>query len=105
GAGFAEELFFRGYLFERSARLFGKGAIATTLTLVIVTLLFGAAHWQMGWAGMVNAGITGFVAGLVFLVTGRNLWIPVALHAAFDPTAGAIIYLNLETPIAHLVFK
>jgi membrane protease YdiL (CAAX protease family) len=105
GAGFAEELFFRGYLFERSARLFGKGAVATTLTLIVITLLFGAAHWKMGWGGMVNAGITGGIAGLIFLYTGRNLWIPVAMHAAFDLTAGAIIYLNLETTIAHLVFK
>lgn len=105
GAGFAEELFFRGYLFERSARLFGKGAIATAVTFAIITLLFGVAHWQMGWSGIVNAGITGGIAGLIFLGTGRNLWIPVVMHAAFDLTAGTIIYLNLETTIAHLVFK
>jgi membrane protease YdiL (CAAX protease family) len=105
GAGFAEELFFRGYLFERSARLFGKGVIATALTLLAVTALFGIAHWAQGPAGMINAGITGFVAGLIFLYTGRNLWIPVVMHAAFDLTAGAIIYLNLETDVAHLVFK
>jgi len=105
GAGFAEELFFRGYLFERSAKLFGKGAIATALTFIVISLLFGAGHYQMGWGGIVNAGITGAIAGLTFLVTGRNLWIPVAMHAAFDLTAGAIIYFDLETTFATLVFK
>jgi uncharacterized protein len=105
GAGFAEELFFRGYLFERSARLFGAGTGATAATVVIVTLLFGAAHWQQGMAGMINAGVTGLVAALVFLFTGRKLWVPVVMHATFDLTAGAIIYLNLETVVSHLVFK
>ncbi len=101
----AEEVFFRGYLFERSARLFGKGAVATTITLVVVTALFGIAHWAQGPAGMINASITGFIAALIFLYTGRNLWLPIVMHAAFDVTAGMIIYLNLETEVAHLVFK
>jgi membrane protease YdiL (CAAX protease family) len=54
---------------------------------------------------MINAAFTGGIAALIFLFTGRNLWLPIVMHAAFDVTAGAIIYLNLETEVAHLVFK
>jgi hypothetical protein len=30
---------------------------------------------------------------------------PICAHAAFDLTALAIIYLNVEADIAHLIFK
>ncbi|MEJ1969330.1 MAG: CPBP family intramembrane glutamic endopeptidase [Rhizomicrobium sp.] len=105
GAGFAEELVFRGYLFERAARLFGTGRTATVATALAVTALFGAAHWQQGIAGVANATIAGLVAALLFLAAGRNLFAPVVMHAAFDLTAGVPLYLNLENPISHLVFK
>jgi hypothetical protein len=42
--------------------------------------------------------------GSVFAITGRVFTVMCA-HAAYDLTALAIIYWNLETPIAHLVFK
>ena len=104
GAGFAEELFFRGYLFERSAKLFGTGALATALTVIIVTAFFAAAHWQQGWFGMVNAGFTGLAVAFVFLVCRRKLFVPIVMHAAFDLTALWMIYNDLEPKIAHLVF-
>ncbi len=105
GAGFAEELFFRGYLMERLGRLIGDGAAATAVVVVIVTALFGAAHWQQGLFGMINAAVTGSIAAVVYLICGRKLWVPVVMHSAFDLTAAAMIYLNLETETAHLVFK
>jgi membrane protease YdiL (CAAX protease family) len=67
--------------------------------------LFGVAHWQQGLLGMVNATVTGLIAAIVFLICGRKLWVPVVMHAAFDVTAALMIYLNLETEVAHLVFK
>jgi membrane protease YdiL (CAAX protease family) len=42
--------------------------------------------------------------GTIFLATGRILVLMVA-HAAFDLTALAIIYWNLECKVAHLVFN
>jgi len=44
------------------------------------------------------------VFGGVFAVTGR-IWPLVWAHAAFDVTAVAIIYWDLESRVAHLVFK
>jgi membrane protease YdiL (CAAX protease family) len=105
GAGFAEELFFRGYLFERLAKLWGKGAAATLATIILTTALFAAAHWQQGWFGIVNAGITGLALAIVYLICGRKLWVPMVMHAAFDLTAAAMIYFDAETTVSHLVFK
>jgi membrane protease YdiL (CAAX protease family) len=105
GAGFSEELSFRGYLFERFKKLLGGGAGATLFTLVVVTALFGAAHWQQGPSAMINAAITGLALGIVFLACRRKLFVPMVMHAAFDLTALAMIYYNLESPISHLAFK
>ena len=44
------------------------------------------------------------VFGTIFAVTGR-IWMVMCAHAAFDLTAVAIIYWNLEAAVAHLVFK
>jgi membrane protease YdiL (CAAX protease family) len=105
GAGFSEELFFRGYLFERAGKLVGKGVGATLLTVVVITALFAVAHWQQGLFGVVNAAITGLAVTTVFLLCKRRLYVPMIMHATFDLTAAAMIYLNLETEVAHLVFK
>jgi hypothetical protein len=48
--------------------------------------------------------ITGLVFGTIFAVTGRIFTLMIA-HAAFDLTAVAIIYWNVESAMAHLIFK
>jgi membrane protease YdiL (CAAX protease family) len=105
GAGFSEELVYRGYLFERLGKLIGTGALATALTVLITTALFAVSHWQQGVFGIINAGITGFVVALVYLACRRRLFVPMVMHAAFDITAAVMIYLGLETQVSHLVFK
>ena len=57
-----------------------------------------------GLAGVEQATIFGLVFGTIFAITGRIFMLMVA-HAAFDLTALAIIYWNLESDVAHLVFK
>ena len=104
-AGFGEETVFRGYMFERLGKLFGSGARAKTFIVLFTSGLFGLAHYpDQRIAGAEQATITGLVFGTIFAVTGR-IWLPVFAHAAFDLTALAIIYWNLESKVAHLVFK
>jgi membrane protease YdiL (CAAX protease family) len=51
-------------------------------------------------AGAEQAVFTGLVFGTMYALT-RSLWLPIVTHAAFDLTAVAMIYFNLEAPIAH----
>jgi hypothetical protein len=105
GAGFGEETLFRGYLVERFGKLFGTGAGAKILIVALTAGLFGLAHFHdQGLAGVEQATIVGLVFGAIFAVTGR-IWMLMCAHAAFDLTALAIIYWNLEFDVAHLVFK
>jgi membrane protease YdiL (CAAX protease family) len=105
GAGFGEETVFRGYMFERLGKLFGSGVIAKTSIVLLTAGLFSLAHYSVqGLAGSEQAFITGTVFGTIYAVTGR-LWMLMCAHAAFDLAALAIIYWDLESAVAHLVFK
>ena len=105
GAGFGEETVYRGFLFERFGKLFGTGLGAKGLTVLLTSIWFGQVHHaDQGMAGAEQAAIMGLVFGAVFAITGRIFMLMFA-HAAFDLTALAMIYWNVETKVAHLVFK
>jgi membrane protease YdiL (CAAX protease family) len=104
-AAFGEEVVFRGYSFERLGRLLGSGRWAKIFIVVFTSTLFGLAHYGgQGLAGAQQAAIVGSVFATIFAVTGR-LWMLIIAHAAFDVTATFIIYWDLETHMAHLIFK
>jgi uncharacterized protein len=103
-AGFGEETVFRGYLFERSFALFGPSRVTKIATVLVTAGIFAMAHYvDQGLAGVEQAAITGLVFGAVFAATGRIVPLMVA-HAAFDLTALAIIYWDVEARLAHLIF-
>lgn len=104
-AGFGEEVLFRGYLFERLSKLLGPGVAARALIVLLTSVWFGMNHFLwMGVAGFENAAIAGLVFGTIYAVKKR-LWLLISAHLAADSLAFAIIYLNLEAKVAHLVFK
>ncbi len=105
GAGFGEETVFRGYMFERLGKLVGCNLRAKAAMVLITATLFGLAHYSgQGLPGTEQAIATGLVFGTIFAVTGQ-IWMLMIAHAAFDLTAVAMIYGNLESTVAHLVFK
>jgi membrane protease YdiL (CAAX protease family) len=104
GAGFGEEIFFRGFLFERLGRLLGARWPAKAAAVLVTSLWFGLDHLQVqGLAGMEQAFIVGLAFGTIYAATGR-LWLLMIAHAAFDLTALAIIYWDVEAEVATYVF-
>ena len=105
GAGFGEETVFRGYMFERLGKLFGAGAWVTPVIVVLSAAWFGLIHYPVqGIAGVQQATIFGLVFGTIFALTGQ-IWMLMIAHSAFDLTAVAIIYWNLENEVSRLIFK
>jgi membrane protease YdiL (CAAX protease family) len=105
GAGWGEETVYRGYLFERLGKLVGTGVRGKILVVLVTALVFSLAHYSVqGLAGAEQAAITGLVFGTIFAITGR-IWLLMVSHAAFDLTAYAMIYWNLESNVARLLFK
>jgi len=104
-AGFGEETFYRGWMFERLGKLFGQSVAAKILIVLITAILFASVHYaEQGLPGVEQAFCTGLVFGSIFAITGQIFLLMIA-HAAFDLTALWIIYYGLETQIAHLIFK
>ncbi len=104
GAGWGEETVFRGYLFERLGRLFGRGRGPQAAIVLLTAAVFGLAHsLEQGTAGVQQGMIVGLVFGAIYATAGR-LWMLMWAHAAFDLTALAIIYWDLETAVARLIF-
>jgi membrane protease YdiL (CAAX protease family) len=105
GAGFGEETVFRGFLFERLGKLLGRSVGAKAVIVLLSSVLFGLVHYPAhGFFSAEQAVMTGLVFGTIFAVTGR-IWMVMVAHASFDLTALAIIYWNVETKVAHLVFR
>jgi uncharacterized protein len=104
-AGWGEETLFRGYLFERLGKLFGSSVWAKAFIVLLTAVFFGLAHYpEQGLAGVQQATLFGLVFGSIFAIRGR-LWMLMVAHAAFDLTALAIIYWDIEYEVAHLIFR
>ncbi|MFZ5748941.1 MAG: CPBP family intramembrane glutamic endopeptidase [Pseudomonadota bacterium] len=78
-AGVTEEVFFRLYL-PLLAVLAGAPPLAA---FAAAALLFGAAHFYQGWAGVLATTVVGGVMTFVYLWSGA-LWVPVLLHVLLD---------------------
>ena len=105
GAGFGEEIVFRGFFFERAAAWFGRGRTALVATVLVSSAWFGLVHvFGQGVYGALQAGIVGLVMGTIFAVT-RSLWLPIVAHAAFDVIAVLILYFDLEAEVARFFFR
>ncbi|HJR67704.1 MAG TPA: type II CAAX endopeptidase family protein [Gemmatimonadaceae bacterium] len=104
GAGWGEETVFRGYLFERLGRVLGHGRGPKAAIVLLTAAFFGLAHYlEQGIPGVQQGMIVGLVFGAIYASTG-HLWMLMWAHAAFDLTALAIIYWDLETDVARLIF-
>ncbi len=103
--GFSEETVFRGFLFERLGKALGRDLWAVVTTVLVTTILFASIHYpEEGVMGVEQAIFTGLIFGSMYAAT-RDIWMVMIAHVAFDWTAVALIYWNLEAPAARLLLR
>ncbi len=92
-AAVGEEMAFRGYLLNRLADL-GRGTPgAWVLSLVSVSTIFGACHYEVqGVTGMLQEAFSGLLLGLLYLGCGRRLAVPIVAHGISNTLALVLIY-------------
>jgi membrane protease YdiL (CAAX protease family) len=90
-AAFGEELIYRGYLMNRVAEL-GASSTPWAVSLVVVSVVFGVAHWQQGITGVVINIFAGVIYGALYLASGRNLWLPIIAHGVYDTVGLLLIF-------------
>lgn len=98
-AAFGEEMIFRGYLMNRFADFFGRAFVGWTVPLIISSVIFGAAHSYQGVTGMITSGTIGFLIGVLYLFSKRNLWSAIICHGLVDTTFFTLVYFTLDTKL------
>jgi uncharacterized protein len=93
-AAFGEELVYRGYLMNSVANFFGRTRAAWTLTLVLISILFGFGHFDQRVIGQIESVTGGCLLGLFYLACGRKLAVPVVAHGVQDTIDVFLIFLG-----------
>jgi uncharacterized protein len=91
-AAFGEEMFWRGYLMNRVAAVFGSARKRWVISLILTSVVFGLAHGYQGATGWVEESLAGLFLGLIYLGTGRNLWMPIIAHGVCDTIDMVLLY-------------
>ena len=97
--GFAEEVFFRGIIFEGINRKYGNTGLGALFAVLSSSVIFGCAHISNAFVGqaldvtiiqIICTTFIGFVFGVIYLKR-RNIFAIALIHALFDLAA---MYLN-----------
>ena len=91
--GLYEEVVFHGFIFSRLKKMI-QGKYATTIAFIGTATIFGAYHYQLGGAGLINALIVGAVYLGLFLFYKRNLWYSIFCHGVFNTIVITLIYFG-----------
>jgi uncharacterized protein len=102
---FLEEIIFRGFLMSEMARLLGTGVVGTIINLAFGSVLFGIAHWYQGKSGALSTGLIGLLIGVIFVVGGYNLWLPILIHGFIDTFGLVLVYLNADRYLSDRMRK
>lgn len=92
---FGEEMLFRAFIISRLAAGFGESKTGTLLAVLVSTVLFGAVHFAEGPAGLLTNGTFGLVLGLVYVWTGRNLWVTIIAHGLANTLRFVALYFGV----------
>jgi len=103
-AAFGEEMLFRGIMlnsfFDLASGGKGTGRGAWALALIATSIIFGAAHAYQGIAGSILTGVVGLGFGLVYLWTGRNMWVAILAHGIYDTVGFVLVFLSWDKVLA-----
>ena len=94
-AAFGEELAYRGYALDRVASVLGKSTGAYIAGVILVSIAFGIGHFYQGLEGVISSTFSGLFFGALYLLSGRNLWLPILAHGFTDTIAVFLIYSGI----------
>ena len=91
-AALGEELVWRGYLLNRVAGLLGGRRASWAVAALVVSAVFGCAHANQGFSGIVQEGFSGLLLTALYLACGRNLAVPIVAHGVTDTIDVLLIF-------------
>lgn len=90
----ADELVFHGYLMNRLADIGRDTQKAWIVSLILTSILFGSLSINQGLTGMMEDMVVGFLLGVLYLGSRRNLCSPIVAHGVFGTVQVVLILLG-----------
>jgi membrane protease YdiL (CAAX protease family) len=100
-----EEFIFRGFMMREVASLVGMSLPANIINTLIVSVVFGLAHWYQSKAGALSTGIVSLLLGALFIWNGFRLWLLIMTHGMIDTVGLLMIYLGWDERLKRLIFR
>ena len=93
-AAFGEELIYRGFVMNRVAEFGKRTKGAWAVSLLVMSVVFGFAHYDQGITGIIDEGLMGFLYGLAYLACNRTLAVPIIAHGLQDTVDLVLLFLG-----------
>lgn len=93
-AAFGEEMVYRGYILNRAADALGHSWFAWVFAAVLSCATFGLTHHYQGVAGVIDVAVFALIPVIAYLLSGRNLWIPIVAHGIGDTIGFVLIFFH-----------
>ncbi|HWQ46081.1 MAG TPA: CPBP family intramembrane glutamic endopeptidase [Longilinea sp.] len=100
-----EEGLYRGFLMTEMSRLTGTGVLGLLITLVVSSVVFGLSHSYQGRSGTWSTGIIGSLLGVIFILSGFNLWLAIFTHGFIDTISLILMYFKADKWLNGLIWK
>src|SRR4051812_29575972 len=91
---FGEELAYRGYVLNRMADAAPQRVGRQSTAVLLSSVLFGISHISQGFSGVLSNFLGALVYSGLYLLAGRNLWVPILAHGLEDTIGFVLIFLG-----------
>ncbi len=102
---FGEEALYRGFLMSQLIKLIGDSFLALLLNVLLTSIVFGLSHSYQGRSGAWSTGIIGACLGIIYILNGYNLWLPILIHGVIDTVALILISRGADKRLKELIWK
>lgn len=92
---FGEEMMYRAFLINQLGVLFQEKKLRWVLSLIFSSIFFGLVHFYQGPLGIVITGITGLIFGVIYLRSGRNLWVTIIAHGLVNTLSFVLVFYGV----------
>jgi uncharacterized protein len=93
-AALGEEMVYRGYFQKLLTNLFGSTLPGVLLTVGISSLLFGLAHTEQGFIGVVVTTVDALFFSWLKLKFDNNLWAAILAHGFYNSIGVIVFYFT-----------
>ncbi len=92
---FGEEMMYRAFLINQLGVLFQSVKLRLALSLMFSSVFFGLVHFYQGPLGIVITGLIGLLFGVMYLWSGRNLWVTIIAHGLVNTLSFMLVFFGV----------